>query len=276
VTPTSVAVIVSTYNQPVWLEKSLIGFSCQDHRDFDIVIADDGSSEETRNVINRLRDATGLRITHVWHEDAGFRKTMILNKAVSRTECDYLVFTDGDCIPRRDFVRTHLSLAMRGWFLSGGYFKLPDALSKSITRDDIISGRATDPRWLRENGAGGGLRIGKLSASPVTARILNAVTPTKATWNGHNSSGWKTDIVAVNGFDERMEYGGEDRELGERLVNAGIRGKQIRYSAVCVHLEHPRGYRREEAIQLNREIRRVTRETRAIWTEFGIVKGPRR
>jgi hypothetical protein len=107
------------------------------------------------------------------------------------------------------------------------------------------------------------------------ARVLNVITPTKATWNGHNSSGWKSDILRVNGFDERMEYGGEDREMGERLMNAGLRARQIRYSAVCVHLDHSRGYRSEEALRKNQAIRRNTLERRLTWTEHGIIKGPR-
>ena len=82
------------------------------------------------------------------------------------------------------------------------------------------------------------------------------MTPTNASWNGHNASGWKKDIMAINGFDERMQYGGQDRELGERLFNYGIKSKQIRYSAICVHLDHPRSYKTKESIDKNLEIRK--------------------
>src|SRR5690606_6178907 len=103
-------------------------------------------------------------------------------------------------------------------------------------------------------------------------KFLNFVTPTKATWNGHNASGWKKDLVAVNGFNEQMQYGGQDRELGERLINMGVKGKQIRYSAVCIHLEHKRGYKTIESIRKNRNIRKETRSQKLTWTNFGIVK----
>lgn len=103
---------------------------------------------------------------------------------------------------------------------------------------------------------------------------MNAITPTRATWNGHNSSGWRTDILAVNGFDERMAYWAQDREFGERLVNRGVRGVQIRYSAICVHLHHERPYKTDESRERNRQIRRETRRNRAAWTIHGLHKGP--
>jgi hypothetical protein len=143
-----------------------------------------------------------------------------------------------------------------------------------ITRNDILAGDVFDTGWLRAHGVAGGLGMIKLSARGFGAVLLNALTPTKATWNGHNSSGWKSDILRVNGFDERMEYGGEDRELGERMMNAGVKARQIRYSAICVHLDHPRSYRKNEALERNRRMRRDTVTRRLVWTEFGILKGP--
>jgi hypothetical protein len=96
------------------------------------------------------------------------------------------------------------------------------------------------------------------------------MTTTRATWNGGNASGWKTDLLRVNGYDERLQYGGLDRELGERLMNAGIRGKQIRHRAIAVHLDHARPYMQQEAWRHNDAIRRETRRSRATWTPYGI------
>ena len=112
----------------------------------------------------------------------------------------------------------------------------------------------------------------RLSAGPRLGRLLDALTTTKATWNGHNASGWRADIVGVNGFDERMRYGGEDREMGERMVNTGITGVQIRHRAICVHLWHERGYVREEHLRANREIRTRTVGEGIRYTPDGIVK----
>ena len=100
--------------------------------------------------------------------------------------------------------------------------------------------------------------------------ILNAITFTKPTWNGHNASGWKSDLLAVNGFNEEMQYGGEDRELGERLFNLGLKSKQIRYSAICVHLDHARGYVSEEVWKKNNDIRAFTKANKVIKTTSGI------
>jgi glycosyltransferase involved in cell wall biosynthesis len=267
---TNLSVILSTYNSPEWLEKVLWGYAAQDMSNFTIVIADDGSSPETRAVIDRVRDETDLAITHVWHEDRGFRKCEILNKAILASSSDYLVFSDGDCIPRRDFLARHRELHRPGRFLSGGYFKLPMAISKAISREHILAGQATDLTWLRSQGLRPTKKVLKLLAGPRLGPFLDAVTPTRATWNGHNSSAWREDILAVNGFDERMGWGGLDRELGERLENAGIRGLQIRHRAVVVHLDHPRGYIGEEGLRRNAELRAETRRTRRTRTEYGL------
>jgi glycosyltransferase involved in cell wall biosynthesis len=266
------SVVISTYNQPQWLEKVIWGYIAQSYQDFELVIADDGSRDDTRQMIERMQRETDLPIKHVWHEDVGFRKCTILNRAIEQADSDYLVFSDGDCIPRRDFLAVHAQNATPGYFLSGGYFKLPMAISQAIRVDDILHRRATDPVWLRSHGMPRRWKMTKLSAGPRFGWLLDQLTTTKASWNGHNSSGWKADIVRVNGFDERMEWGAEDREMGERLINCGIRGKRIRYRAVCVHLDHARKYVREAAIERNRQIRRETRENHSKWTSFGIVK----
>src|SRR5690606_40062098 len=98
-------------------------------------------------------------------------------------------------------------------------------------------------------------KVSKLTHSSLFARFMNWVTPTKRSWNGHNSSGFKSDIVAVNGFNHEMQYGGLDRELGERLFNLGLLSKQIRYSAICLHLDHARGYANPDTWAKNNAIR---------------------
>jgi glycosyltransferase involved in cell wall biosynthesis len=267
-----VSIIISTYNSPEWLQKVLWGYECQTYRNFELIIADDGSGEVTGKLISDFKAASALEIVHVWHEDRGFQKSEILNKAIKASKTEYLIFSDGDCIPRKDFVEAHVKKIRPGHFLSGGYFMLPINTSKCITREDITVGRAFDARWLKENGVPKTHKTLKLTSKGWSERFLNFITPTKPTWNGHNSSGWKKDIIAVNGFNEQMQYGGQDRELGERLVNMGITGIQIRYSAICLHLDHKRGYKTEESIRKNQGIRRLTRDMKMTWTEFGIIK----
>ena len=253
-----ISVVLSTYNHPKWLAKVLWGYTTQSNQNFEIVIADDGSGNETRDVIQRFDRDTKLRIKHVWHEDDGFRKTKILNQAIGEASGDYLLFSDGDCIPRNDFVAKHFRHAKEGHFLSGGYYKLPMDLSRHIEAADIVSGRAFQLSWLRRNGLPFSHRWIRIAAGPRPAAILNRMTTTRPTWNGNNSSGWTKDIVAAGGFDERMRYGGEDRELGERLENAGIRGKHVRFDTLILHLDHGRGYANEEDLATNRLIRDET------------------
>ncbi|QNJ98359.1 glycosyltransferase family 2 protein [Constantimarinum furrinae] len=266
------SIIISTYNSPVWLEKVLYGYNNQTYRRFEIVIADDGSKPETGQLIERLRKEVFFPIEHVWHEDNGFQKSQILNKAIIACNTSYIIMSDGDCIPRKDFVEQHVKYREEGYFLSGGYFMLPRTISERITKEDIYTEKCFDVSWLKQHGLKSSFKNNKLNSGNLKAGILNAITPTNASWNGHNASGWKEDIIAVNGFDERMQYGGQDRELGERLVNYGLKSKQIRYNAVVIHLDHPRGYKNQESIDKNRAIRKATREEQKKWTPYGIVK----
>ncbi len=267
-----ISVIVSTYNAEEWLEKVLFGYSRQTHRAFELIVADDGSRRATSNLVARYARDFPVPLRHVWHEDDGYRRQEILNKAIPMAAHDYVLFTDGDCIPRRDFVETHARLAEPGRFLSGGYCKLGMDLSKRITPADIAAGRCFDPDWLRSFERLNGSNRRKLGAGPMTARMLDAITTAGATFNNCNSSAWKADLLAINGYDERMKYGGPDRELGERLENAGIRGKQVRHKAICLHLDHARGYKTEESVRANLAIRAQTRAEKRVWTPYGVVK----
>ena len=268
----NLGVVITTYNSPTWLEKVLWGYEQQSDADFEVIIADDGSAQETRDLIDSFKTRGKLNLLHVWHEDDGFRKTEILNKAIVETASDYLIFTDGDCIPRSDFIAVHKALAEPGCFLSGGYFKLNMPVSKQVSEQDIIDAKVFDADWLQSQGQPKSHKMMKLTATGLKVKLLEMFTPTKATWNGMNSSTWKENIVAVNGFNEAMTYGGLDREMGERMMNSGLKGKQIRYSAICLHLDHKRGYATEETWERNRAIRQQVKKEKLAWAEKGIKK----
>lgn len=268
----SISIIISTYNAPDWLTKTIWGYNQQTYMDFEMVIADDGSKQETIDLINSLSKEVNYPIKHVWHKDNGFQKSQILNKAILACETDYIVMSDGDCIPMPNFIETHFFKKKEGCFLSGGYHKLPMHLSTLISKADIENGNCFSKNWLKQNGMKNSFKNNKINASKTKSAFLNYVTPTTPSWNGHNASGWKKDILAVNGFDERMQYGGQDRELGERLVNYGIKPIQIRYSTVCLHLDHPRGYATQESINKNLAIRKETKVLKKKYTDFGIYK----
>ncbi len=251
-----VSVIVSTYNQPAWLEKVLWGYSRQDFQDFELIVADDGSREETRNLIRRAAGEVAFPLRHLWHEDQGYRRSVILNAAILASGGDYLVFSDGDCIPRLDFVRTHVQMAEPGRFLSGGSVYLSMEVSRRISREDVLSGRFADPRWLRSRGQVLGRHGWRLLPGGRRAGLLDRLTPTKPTWNLNNASTWREPLFAVNGMEAEMQYGGADRALGSRLENLGLRGKRVRFRAVLLHLDHDRPYKTRESIEKNKGIRR--------------------
>lgn len=267
-----ISVIISTYNSEAWLEKVMWSYEVQTFTDFEMVIADDGSKQPTLDVISKMKNLVHYPIHHVWHEDNGFQKSQILNKAILACNSDYILMSDGDCMARADFLQVHINKRETGYFLSGGYFMLPMPISEIITKDDILSQQCFELSWLKSKGLKSSFKNNKLTAKGFKRQLLNSVTPTNASWNGHNASGWKKDILAINGFDERMQYGGQDRELGERLFNYGIKSKQIRYSAICLHLDHPRGYKTQESIDKNLAIRATTKKENLKWTDYGIKK----
>lgn len=268
------SVVISTYNQPAWLNKVLLGYLYQTFTDFEVLIADDGSDERTTEVIDTFQQVADFPIRHLWHADDGYRRQTILNRALLEAAHDYIIMTDGDCIPRRDFLAVHARYARPGRFLSGGYCKLPLDLSLSLTPEDIESGRAFDAAFLRRHGLREWSVLFKLGLPVSLGPLLDRITPTKATWNNCNASGWKADLIAVNGFNEDMQYGGADRELGERLANYGVRGHQIRYQALVVHLDHKRGYKTAETMRKNRAIRDQVIASGSTWCSNGIEKRP--
>src|SRR5262245_60300292 len=102
-----IAVVVTTYNRPDALAAVLEGYGAQSDRGFELIVADDGSTDDTRNVISDFQRRLPFPVTHLWQEDQGFRAAAIRNRAAAHTAAEYVLFTDGDCIPPRSFVRRH-------------------------------------------------------------------------------------------------------------------------------------------------------------------------
>lgn len=265
-----VSVIFTTYNSPEWLKKVFWGFQQQSYQDFEIIVADDGSTEETKKTIQHFQQIMDIPVKHVWHEDQGFQKCRILNKAILEASGEYIVFTDGDCVTRNDFLKTHLDNAEQGYFLTGTYVKLPMETSIAIKEDDVISGRCFTLDWLTKNGYKHSKNNLKLTASGLMSKLLNRITTANANFMGANASAWKSDLLKANGFDERMQYGGLDRELGVRLKNAGIKAKRVRFSAVCLHLDHARAYKKPELVAQNKALRVHNEKNGITSTDFGI------
>ncbi len=268
-------VIISTYDNPAALDLCLHGLVAQSTGEFRICIADDGSGSETQTFVEKWRGLLGAsRFRQVWHPDTGFQKNKILNQAIRTSTADYLIFIDGDCIARKDFVQVHLARRRPGFFLTGGVIRLPPKTSSRLSARLISSGEIFSLVWLSRNGGVTRLRsLLKLACmSRSICRLLDWISPVKKTWNGGHSSGWRRDLAAVNGFDETIQYGGEDVELGIRLNNLGIVGEHVRYSAPLLHLHHERGYVHADQIARNRQMIQAVRHAKKTWTVNGITQ----
>jgi glycosyltransferase involved in cell wall biosynthesis len=268
--------VVATYENPRALGLCLASVACQRVLPDGIAVADDGSGPATAAVIDAFRAKhPEIPLRHVWHEDRGFEKNAILNKAIASSRTDFLIFIDGDVLIHPDFVARHLALARPDRFSSGSLIRLDAAATAAVTEDDVTSGRVFTRAWL---GAHRALdRPGTWAKTmpfpkPVMA-LLDRLSPVQRAWGGANASAFREALLRVNGFDETMKWGGEDKELGVRLTNAGVKGRHLRFTAPLVHLEHPRGYADPAVKAANKARVKAARRSGKTWTEHGIVKG---
>ena len=232
------AVIVTTYNRPDALAAVLEGYRAQDTADFELLIADDGSSVETRDLVLRFASGAPFPVRHVWQEDKGFRAAAVRNRALAQTGCEYVIFSDGDCVPPPFFVSRHIALAERGYFLAGNRMLLSETFTRKVLVEHLPIHDWHTWRWLGARLAGGVNRALPLGSLPDGAfRKRNA-----AQWEGVktcNFSAWRDDLLRVNGFDEQYSgWGLEDSDLVIRLLHAGVRHKSARFAAPVFHLWH--------------------------------------
>ena len=233
-----IAVIVTTYNRPDALEAVLKGFDAQTDRDFEVLVADDGSTADTSALIRSYAKTAGFPLLHVWQEDTGFRPGAARNRALARTTSDYIIFTDGDCIPAKDFVFQHRRLAQPGFFLGGNRILLTEGLTAHVLREKLPIQEWGTGRWLLV-----WLRLDINRLLPLLRLPDGEYRRRHARqWEGIktcNLSAWRQDLVRVNGFDEAYSgWGLEDSDLVIRLINAGIRHKSARFAAPLFHLWH--------------------------------------
>lgn len=233
-----IAVIVTTYNRPDALGAVLDGYFTQSEPDFEVVIADDGSSPDTRELVDDYRRRAPFPLGHVWHEDRGFRAAAIRNRALAHTGADYVIFTDGDCIPLPWFVSAHRALAERGWFLAGNRVLMNEALTHRVLAGRLSPCRWSLADWLRLRARGEINRLQPLLRLPDGP--LRKLSPRR--WQGCktcNLAVWRDDLRRVNGMDEAYAgWGLEDSDLVIRLLRSGVRHKSARFAAPVLHLWH--------------------------------------
>lgn len=233
------AVVVTTYNRHEALAAVLEGYCGQSDYAFDLIVADDGSREETAEIVRQFARRAPFSIQHVWQEDQGFRAAEIRNRAVASTGAEYIVFTDGDCVPSRHFVWAHKHLAEPGYFLGANRVLLSTELTDRVVRERVPIHTWTEVDWahcwLRRD-VNRLLPLIQLPDGPFRKWSPNR-------WRGIktcNLSVWRRDLVRVNGLDASYQgWGLEDSDLVIRLLHAGVKHKNARFAATVFHLWHP-------------------------------------
>jgi len=236
------SIIVPTYNRPYALNLCLLSLARQSRLPDEVLIADDGSGEETRQTIDRFRDSAACPfvLKHIWQEDDGFRKPRILNETVRNATGDYLLFIDGDCLAHRHYVYNHLRNAEPNAILGGKRVDLGQRLSESLLRHGrLITNIGVGMLWDSIVGDTRKAEEALVITSPLLRHLskLDKISD-DGIW-GCNFSVPKALFYAINGCDEDFLDGSiEDNDLGIRVLNSGGKLKSVRYLANVFHLWH--------------------------------------
>lgn len=233
-----VSVVITTYNRSDALLAVLEGLSHQTDRNFQVIVADDGSREEHRRPIFESGTAKALRVIHVWHPDVGFTASRIRNRGVAVASGKYIIFLDGDCVPEVDFIARHRALACTGCIVNGSRVLLsPELTQRVLVGIDHVSGRSA-MYWVRRRIQGHASKLTGLLRLPDGAWRVQR----KFSWKGIRSCNmgvWKTDFERVDGFDESfVGWGHEDADLVLRLHHSGVARKNGFCATEVFHLWH--------------------------------------
>ena len=234
-----ISIIVTTYNRADALDAVLRSLSRQIDRDFEVVIADDGSGPDTAALIEDWKGRLGAPLKHVWHEHRDFRAGEIRNRGIRASGGRYCIFLDGDCIARSNFVARHRALAEPGRVVRGNRVLLTERLTAAVLREHLEPERWGLVDWIGQHFSGDLNRLGPLLNLPLGPfRKLNS-----GKWEGMqtcNLAIWRADLDRVDGFDAAFSgWGREDSDLAIRLLNAGIRRKDGSCATGVLHLWHP-------------------------------------
>ncbi len=232
----ALSLVIAVYQRDDFMERVLTSLEGQTWRDFEVLVADDGSGPQIADLIGRWQGRLAHPLVHVWHEDQGFRKTLIVNRAVARARAEYLVFIDGDCILHHRFLERHRRRRRRGRVLSGRRVMLDRELSARLTLDDIRTRRLERAGfWWRHAGQHdrkNGFYMPWLYALRNLRRHDHAIL-------GCNFSVHREDFFAVNGYDERIVGRGlEDNNLWARFVRGGYQVHSVTFEALQYHCFH--------------------------------------
>lgn len=262
--PNSVSLLVTTYNWKEALELVLLSVFEQTILPDEIIIADDGSRPDTKELIDRLREKSPVPITHVWQEDKGFRLSKIRNKAIVAAKSDYIIQIDGDCVLNRHFIQDHLQMAQKGTYVCGSRACCTQEFSNELFATKQFQWWKFHPvkgSFLNQF-RNGFLRKYVMPRFPITIK-------------GCNMAFWRSDIIEVNGYDESYEgWGYEDHDLAFRLDNLGVAKRTLKMGAVMYHLYHreKNSDLQSEEYQKRMEKLAYLRKQKIIRTENGLDK----
>lgn len=257
------ALVITTYNAPRDLRCTLLSVACQSVMPDEIIIADDGSGEPTREMIESFRPIFGQRLKHVWQPDEGFQLSRIRNRAIAASTSDYIIMIDGDMILDRRFVAEHIRNARPGHYVAGLRSMLDPKVSERLRNDEFRGPLA----WYR---APMSLRLHSVHAPWLTRFMLTHHRRSVRQLIGANMAFWRDDAIRANGFDESFtQWGEEEREFAIRLFNLGIRRRTMIFSGVQFHLYHPTR-KDDEALERNGDRLRATIASGATRCKVGI------
>ncbi|MCG2618003.1 glycosyltransferase family 2 protein [Terrimonas sp. NA20] len=227
----SAALLISTYNWPEALDLVFQSILHQTRMPDEVIIADDGSGNETRKVIDAFREKCPVPVRHFWQHDDGFRKTEIINQVISYTDCAYIIQIDGDIILHPKFIEDHLRVQEQGTYIRASRVLLSEEKTK-----ELLFLKKYAPPSIFSNGIKNRINALRL---PLLAFFLTKRRRRSDNIHGSNCAYWRADFIAVNGYNNQMQgWGHEDIELAARLVNAGILQKRVKLLAIGYHLHH--------------------------------------
>ncbi|MCK9279768.1 MAG: glycosyltransferase [Melioribacteraceae bacterium] len=265
------SLIIAVYNNKKYLELVFAGLERQTFKDFEIIIADDGSNSKLIDFINKYRITSDFTIKHVWHEDKGFRKNKILNEAIRHSDAEHIVIIDGDCVPHREFMKEHYLSRIEGICFTGRRINLSEKFTSLLTPSNVSAGfiEKNLPRLFLDTVFGKSNYVEKgIYIKSYYLRVL--LNTKKRGLLGCNFSLMKTDILDINGFDERYEAPsiGEDSDLQFRLELNGVRIESLNHITVQYHLYH----KLQERPQTNLDLFEQVKKEKTAYTKYGIEK----
>ncbi len=252
--------VTPTYNWPEALELLLLSIKDQTYLPNEVIVADDGSKEETTALIKKFQSEFPIPLIHVWHEDNGNQKPKIMNKAIAQAKYDYIIEIDGDIIMHKNFVKDHLKYAKKGQYLFGSRVNIQKSILATIFKNKITNFN------IFSKGIKKRLRTLRI---PIFMHFEKEHHIISKKLRGCNMSFWREDFIKINGFNEGLVgWGVDDSEMIQRLHNIGIVGKRLKHTGIAFHIYHKE--QDKSHIALNNALEDEVREKKIKFIDKGI------